>query len=332
LDSYLRGLNAKSSQLDNSGGNISIGIVDSLRGPESSDNLDIQDGVDYYNTKPRDPLNHGTNIFNLISHYLPDAEFRCYRVIGGEKRCDRTHDNLLKAITKAKDDGVDLLNVSAGYDLPADSRAPTSSELQNLVRRGPSIVSSAGNFLKEKVTDVTQPAASESVVAVGGYEPLCQCDPQLTSDDGKKVRYSFGRKPVSELPSSENIYCAYSAQDSGGCSASMHCSLDERLWEGNVSRNDKLDKPDVYCPVRYPAQKSGNIQRKIGTSYAAPIITSVIAKVLHAIQDTRDPSGEEIRRKVKSTGVPISSGPHKKIDAEKLMSTLRVDQTQNPFT
>ncbi len=207
--------------------------------------------------------------------------------------------------------------------MPDDPAAISNQEINNLTGRGLTVVASCGNFIEQNVENPTSPAKNKHVIGVSGYEPQCDfatSDPPTELNSG---RYAVTVPDITDAVDSEPIYCGYEDYDSGGCLTCSQCELDEAVWEGNVQYDLENGKPDVLAPVKYPTVSRRNVRQKVGTSYAAPIVTAAVGRCLSALADLRDPSSEEIRKKISQTGIDIGAEQGCKLDATELEAALR---------
>jgi hypothetical protein len=304
--------------LDNRGENLVIGIADSIRCPELTDQVTLGESVDYYNGVGRDPVGHGSKVFKIIHTYLPDAQYNFYRVVGGieeEKRCSGY---LVDAISDAKRHGCDFLNVSGGTQIDLSPEASSLFEANNALRRGLKIVSAAGNYLEDRVHDITYPASLSDSIAVKGYEPICSCtqeNPEPTS-----CRYTYSASSLSEIPESTKVYCSYSDYDSGTCAYSNQCSLRERCWSGNIDSDSETES--IFAPVIFPKMSNGQLRPARATSYSAPIVTAVVGRVLSNLKSTREPSAKEFNQEIQRTGAQLAGDEGKKPNAKALLEEL----------
>lgn len=96
------------------GQGIEIGIVDSAAGlpPAQAADFSIAEGADYCDVEALDPKNHGIMVFGAVEKFAKGATYRFYRLFGDGP----VHStDLLLPLRDADDQGVDLLNVSAGF-------------------------------------------------------------------------------------------------------------------------------------------------------------------------------------------------------------------------
>ncbi|MFC6888185.1 S8 family serine peptidase [Halorubrum trueperi] len=309
-------------RLENEGEGIRIGIADSLAYPPHKEESVAEYSRDWYSGASRDPLGHGTEVYELLEHYVPGADFHFYRIIGGYSREKRLLSNLVEAIDTAASHGVDVLTISSGAVLSSRPHSVSAMETRDAIDRGLTIVSSIGNYLSNRVDSITFPAQVSRVIGVGGYEPLCTGTLTELEEPCDGSRYAPSPVALAPGQADRKVYCGYTEHTEGDCRTCMACTLSEQHWDGNVSTEGMPNKPNVYAPVVYPAVDDGQLRRRIGTSYAAPIVTAVIVRVLSALQDIRDPPAKELVEKISGTGNSLSGRSGVKPAATALLTAL----------
>lgn len=314
--------------LENGGEGISVGIADSLYpDPDDVDTLGYR--VDYTASKEADPIGHGSVVFDILSHYLENAEFGFYRYIGQREKqnsifidddepSDRRSGDLLNAFKDAANHDIDVLNVSNGFQIPEyDPLLTEVRELNEAVDRGLTIVSASGN-VPNGVTKVAFPAIAEHSIAVSGFVPRCRPN---NGDDQFSYWIDLSDVNVSRSDR-QGPFCGYEPGSSGTCTHDR-CELVEEEWRGNVRPVKELDKPDVFAPAVYPhLTPDGSFVFKEGTSFSCPIVTALIVRVLSAIDGRRSPSAEVVRRSIRESGTRLSTTEGVKPQGDSMMRTL----------
>lgn len=116
---------------------------------------------------------HGTHVAGIIGangKYLgvaPDAEIYAYRALGPGG--SGTSDQVIAAIEKAVEDGMDIINLSLGSSVNGPDY-PTSVALDSAVEKGVIAVTSNGNSGPGLWT-VGSPGTSEKAISVGASTP-----------------------------------------------------------------------------------------------------------------------------------------------------------------
>jgi subtilisin family serine protease len=128
---------------------------------------------------PDDCAGHGTHVAGIIgANGDPDAGgavgvapaviFGAYRVFGCEGSTDTAI--ILKALTKAKKDGMQVVNLSLGSTFEAWPSYPDAVAAANLVKAGIVVVASAGNDGDLGLFAAGGPNVGAGVISVASYE------------------------------------------------------------------------------------------------------------------------------------------------------------------
>ena len=259
---------------------------------------------------------------------LPEADYEFYRIIGTREEGACEHPELLQTMYTAWVNGVDILNISGGYEAPEGRELPSEREITKFAEDGLTTVSALGNYIENNVEDATFPAKHPDVIGVAGYEPSCNCSVNIGVGDETRHRYAFGPKSADEFSAGSNIYCGYQSYRDNMCNASDECSLTETAWDGNVTEGAV---PDIYAPFRYPVDDGNNINRKSGTSYATPLVVAALGAALDcAKQAGRPVSPAELQFQIKETGSPLTAADGHKPDAANLRTAILPDNSPVP--
>ncbi|WP_368506041.1 S8 family serine peptidase [Alkalihalophilus sp. As8PL] len=119
------------------------------------------------------PTLHGTHVAGIIAAngqvkgVAPDAEIYAYRALGPGGQ--GTTEQVIEAIEKAVEDGVDVLNLSLGNTVNGPDW-PTSVALDHAVEEGVVAVTSNGNS-GPKMWTVGSPGTSTKAISVGASAP-----------------------------------------------------------------------------------------------------------------------------------------------------------------
>ena len=302
------------------GRSVHIGIIDSayrLPGPVT-EGRDVRGGPDhsFLEADQEETRMHGRQVFDLISPYCPDATFSLYQAV--------TEDGTLPleaysdAITAAIDDEVDLLNVSAGDPWPGPIRAnPNVAETQRAFDEGITVVAAAGNWKpkQENRPPVHCPAALEDVIAVGGFVAHCPADPGEERSEEETGPYYIRLDSESEYrePVPNDAFCGQV-----GCIGGDSCltNKSEVPWEYNAQPTG--GKPDILAPVHVPIRDAdGDRWLAAGSSFAAPIVTGSLARILDELNrtDHRTATPYRLREAITGGAAPLDEGKQVKYDA-----------------
>lgn len=232
---------------------------------------------------------HGSDVFQRISTYSPKAEVSLYQVVDDEgKLSPQAFD---RGITRAIDDGVDIVNISAGDPWPGPVDAcPATRLVKDLIDEHITVVAAAGNW-KEEQDDrppVHCPAAHDDVIAVGGYETYCPAEPGTENDETPSGPYYLlsdgDHETLSPFNPTDKVFCGEQ-----GCIDGDSCFSNQRekLWNRNPERTD--GKPDTFAPMHLVRQTDdGLLYLELGTSFAAPLVTASLANIYSEIKSNGD--------------------------------------------
>ncbi|NGP44730.1 S8 family serine peptidase [Bacillaceae bacterium SIJ1] len=168
------------------GKGVKVGIIDTgidYKHPDLKQNY--KGGYDFID-HDRDPMEtiegsipttmHGTHVAGIIAAnghlqgVAPDAELYAYRALGPEGM--GTTDQVIAAIEKAVEDGMDVINLSLGNTVNGPDW-PTSEALDEAVRKGVVAVTSSGNT-GPGLWSVGSPGTSDGAISVGASFPPLQ--------------------------------------------------------------------------------------------------------------------------------------------------------------
>jgi subtilisin family serine protease len=128
---------------------------------------------------PDDCAGHGTHVAGIVGAngilenggavgVAPSVTFGAYRVFGCEGSTDT--EIILKALTKAKADGMNVVNLSLGSTFDSWPSYPDAVAAANLVKAGIVVVASAGNEGELGLFAAGSPAVGAGVISVASYE------------------------------------------------------------------------------------------------------------------------------------------------------------------
>ncbi len=129
---------------------------------------------------PDDCAGHGTHVAGIVGAngdldlggaqgVAPEVTFGAYRVFGCEGSTDT--EIILKALTQAKKDGMNVVNLSLGSTFDSWPSYPDAVAAANLVKAGIVVVASAGNEGDLGLFAAGSPAVGAGVISVASYEP-----------------------------------------------------------------------------------------------------------------------------------------------------------------
>lgn len=289
------------------GEGVHIGIVDSLGGiPDTFES--ILDFVEIHNEyvtgDALDPTGHGTTVTGLIADSAERASFSLFQTFGPENS-GSNRGEAAQAIVDAGSAGVDVLNLSIGKMHECGGSCTLSRETELVVAEDDvCAVAATGN--QDQTSErhgVACPALLDCVVGVGGYIPACTHDALRDDTSGQWW-----------VENGDNMYGPYCGQQN--CCPGEGCEMNrnEHLWKGNVSFHNTV--PDTLAPVvEVHTTVDDEIVYQAGTSFAAPLVTGIIANVLSMLgEEANSLSVTEIREAVQFSGSEIDDSEFLKLD------------------
>jgi subtilisin family serine protease len=143
---------------------------------------------------PDDCGGHGTHVAGIIGAdrtlkgVAPKVTLAAYRVFG----CSGSTltDVMIEAMERAKQDGVDVVNMSIGSAFWGWKQYPTSVAADNLVTSGVVVVTSGGNSGTSGVYATGSPGAAEKVISNAMFDNTHSRSPYGMLQDGAKFGYN----------------------------------------------------------------------------------------------------------------------------------------------
>jgi len=289
------------------GHGIHIGIIDSAY--QLPDNLtaDMHVVQSESNSFIQDPQpeagNHCRNVFNRMQCYAPGAKYTLYQAVNTDGKLPMGAYS--DAISKAIDDDVDIVNISAGDPWPGPVPAnPNVSETKRLIENGIPAVIAAGNYDPDEQDErppVHCPSALTEAISVGAMVTECPYDPDPEVDTDRTGPYYWlpdDPDVDSEGGVIEEAYCGES-----GCRDGESCITNQQETDWDYNPLPTGGKPDVLAPMHIVQQDhAGEYFLAGGTSFAAPLVTGSLARILSELKnDGRDlPPPHEVRDAVRA--------------------------------
>lgn len=224
---------------------------------------------------------------------------------------------------------IRILNISAGGDFEASYLADDLCRAaEDATRAGLLVVAAVGNSGNQANHPVLPPASSPSVIAVGGLDDKNNLD----FGDNEMYRSSFGptidglQKPeviapgiwiaapiLPGTPTAEQatlLSLLENARDSELPEIiRQHPGVDEDL-DHATELAPYLLRQVVWIKVRDNNVISGHYKHVDGTSFAAPIVSSIAAQILEAVPDLKP---NEVKLALIKTAVRL---PHVEVDRQ----------------
>lgn len=262
--------------------------------------FEVETSENLVSSEEKDTTGHGTSVMEYLGNCASEASFSFYRALVEDpesKKGVAKRGNIIKAIMRACEDGVDILNLSLGvchseeegHDCGGLCRIADEARLaveeDDLI-----IVAAAGNSSNAEA--VTCPALVREVIGVGGY--LSRCENEIDKE-GNSSQYWAEEDEV------YGPFCGYRGCIGASCQ-NYRC---EQPWEGNASFHNAV--PDILAPANRIGSTGDGIIIEAGTSFATPIIAGRLAAVLSDLYRSQDtiPAAEEISRVLRLTGVEL---------------------------
>lgn len=295
-----------------SGDGVTVGIVDSATGPppDVAERYDVEPGEDYTDVSALDPTDHGSWVFGAASQFARGATYRFYRLLGGGTKYGT---DFLEPLADAAADGVDLLNVSAGFPATDERGSYRVGEaVRTEAENGLTVVAAAGNVRDDPDEEVHCPARFDDVIAVGGFVPSCTGRVD-ESDADRRLWIRTENRP--RFPRLQGPLCNQDA-----CAGNESCDENrfEEWWGGNLAPAG--DAPNALAPVHYLTSDDRGPYLVPGTSFSTPIVTGLLAAILGSLDGS--PSPREIKEAVANGGIQLDDGSGEKFNARLVRATL----------
>jgi subtilisin family serine protease len=125
---------------------------------------------------PDDCAGHGTHVAGIIGAngtgtgakvgVAPGVTFGAYRIFGCDENASTSTALILKALSKAKADGMNVVNLSLGLDFASWPSYPDAVAAASLVKAGVVVVAAAGNDGEQGLFTAGTPAVGAGVISV----------------------------------------------------------------------------------------------------------------------------------------------------------------------
>ena len=211
-------------QLGFTGDGIRIGVIDTginLEHPDffNSDQLSrFLKGYDFVDNDsiPQDTNGHGTQVTGIIAAdgqligIAPKVEIFSYRVSSDGESVPS--DLIIKAINRAIEDRVDIINISLGVNM---THAKIDNAVNNAIDHGIVVVAAAGNSGPDKST-IGSPARNPNAITVGATYNNRDSSMVSTLQVGEKqfqVLPMLGTDVISDPISTDIIFGKYSREN-----------------------------------------------------------------------------------------------------------------------
>lgn len=317
------------SDIDGDGEGVHIGIIDSTCrvSPHIAAGVDVNQGpeLSFLPRDPDDATGHGTEVFKRARAFAPGAEYSLYQAANaGDKLPLAPYSD---AITRALDDDVDIVNVSAGHPWPHPVEySPTVPETRRLLDAGIAVVAAAGNYFIDRQHErppVHCPSAAAGVVSVAGLRTLCPAEPGSEPPNVRRGPYYWQNPHRSrELAAGKGVYCG-----ERGCVDGQPCDGRKKDTHWIYNPSPTGGKPDVLAPMHIIRQSSRSRRAgeylEVGTSFAAPLVTAALACIFSDLQEADGiPDPYTVESAIRETATPVDGAAAGKLDAVALKDRL----------
>ena len=202
------------------------------------------------------------------------------------------------AIEQAILDEVDVVNLSAGvwHKICGPGKlCPFHGSVTDAVDAGITIVASIGNACDRRLDHVWCPAMNYKTISVGGITR--RCGYELSSNE-QDYRIWADTYDMVEIDSDfQGRFCSTS-----GCTDTVTCGEDSLnvWWGGNTE--PVYGNPDVLAPPEYPEifGKQGCFSE--GTSFSAPLVTGIIARLIERVPESKTVDPEMVCSVLRTSG------------------------------
>lgn len=233
------------------------------------------------------------------------------------------------AINNREEFNIRIINISAGGDFEASYLTDELSQAaEDATRAGLLVIAAAGNSGHMTNHPVLPPASAPSVIAVGGLDDKNNLD----FADNDMYRSSYGptidglQKPELIAPGiwiAAPILPGTPTAEQAVLLSKLESASDSELRE-IIKQNAKVDedldqaaelapyllRQVVWIKIRDNNVISGHYKHVDGTSFAAPIVSSIAAQILEAVPDLKP---HEVKLALIKTAVRL---PHVEVDRQ----------------
>lgn len=265
-------------------------------------------------------------MFDILSYFAAGSTYYLYQAVDEDGQLELT--DFADAVKRAVDDNIDVLNLSAGRERPncLGRSCGFCRTARRAIERGTTIVAAAGNSQPSTTEVIHCPALAEPAIAVAGFVVECTYSEKTDSDtiqNPLNPPRAYWAKMLSgvdyPLHAVDDAFCS-----TQGCWPEANCSDYQNIttWENNPLPSGQ--KPDILAPVHYSERINDQIPFLLGgTSYAAPIVSAVVAWVLGVLLDNQlSASPQELRNGLIQGGVNVEPGVTRRLDADSTLDEI----------
>jgi hypothetical protein len=274
---------------------VGVGIVDTIHHLENELGQHVVGQEccirDLCEDPPAKTGTHGEWVLDIATFFAPESSYYLYLSAeqvdneDGEENISISQMSLARAVSSAIEDGIDILNISAGRSRPncIEGNCAYCSEVRRAARNGITVIGSAGNHPNDVVHC---PSNTPEAISVGGAEVECTYNmPRVPQNPTNKPPQAYWTKLWSDwdgYPDSaaRGAYCTTRNCSSNGGSCDQH--QNPTGWDRNPVSSGR--KPDILSPVHYAAELTdGHPFVWAASSFAAPVVAGALAGILSDI-------------------------------------------------
>lgn len=200
--------------------------------------------------------------------------------------------DLLDAIKQAEEDGVDILNISAGVFHQKCNGCLFDTAVESAIKADVTIVAAVGNQTRSTVEHIHCPALKKDAISVGGYIPYCP------TSNYSKIE---GKDPISvRAPHRNGGISEFQICSGGQCEERIRCNDVQCLEEFELNPLSIRNNPDVHAPpFRAVIDDQEGVLMKPATSFATPLAAAAIGRSVLNIKKRDDMNAQEFIRWVR---------------------------------
>lgn len=299
------------------GETVDVAVLDSVFKPPSADNIDVNRTIDRVEPENGEKAGlHGTIVSEIIYNYTEHVRFNFIRVMHADSDLTVRQRDLQWGIHLAEKHDMDVINMSLGNDhikdgkhqcLDGSNPCKVRGMIEDHLSDDVVVITSAGN--KGNDEHITCPGRSSRVITVGGMEVRCTADINSSG-----LGPSLDPRPpyacwVNSGNNTTNILCS-----GGDCSPFHDCNECRKVCESEINLETAVGKPDILAPSIYFKQFSkppeeGTLPVLEGTSYAAPMVTALVAEIVSLLkQEDCSIHPHQMRDGISKSGLPVDEG------------------------
>lgn len=318
-----------------------VAVVDSFA-PKDEDAVRGELGVvesGYLETDSDETTGHGSIVSQRVQDWGDFDRYDFYQIINehGQYR----DGDLVAALNDARENGADIVNVSAASDhmsmgwkacSPESQPCSVCHAVRDVVESGTTVVAAAGNAAQLDVMGC--PALADAAICVGAAVAKCTAD---LNDELRTLR----RPEVESRP--PGAYYLTGGHESGvdgtycsteGCGPRMTCSENRVIEYSEINVAEVNGKPDVLAPAHVILVREDEAAISEATSWAAPFVTGQLGSLVSGLldagvqivtEDSRDSGETNLHRMLESNGRVVEGCRSKLYDGSRIVASVEAN-------